>query len=58
MELYKKAQTDKKMKIYLWDSTLTSAVLIYPNLTAKDKELREFFNQKDVRVALSHCDQS
>ena len=54
MELYKKAQTDKKIKIYMWDSTLTSAVLIYPNLTAKDKELREFFSQKDVRVALSH----
>jgi peptide/nickel transport system substrate-binding protein len=53
MELYKKGQTEKKIKLYLWNSTLTSAVLIYPNLTAKDKELREFFGQKDVRVALS-----
>jgi peptide/nickel transport system substrate-binding protein len=53
MELYKKAQTDKKMKIFLWNSTLVSAVLIYPNMTPKDKELREFFQKKNVRVAMS-----
>ena len=53
MELYKKAQTDKKAKIFMWNSTLVSAVLIYPNMTPKDKELREFFQKKNVRVALS-----
>lgn len=53
MELYKKAQTEKKVKVFLWNSTLVSAVLIYPNMTAKDKELREFFQKKNVRVAMS-----
>jgi peptide/nickel transport system substrate-binding protein len=53
MELYKKAQTEKKVKVYLWNSTLVSAVLIYPNMTAKDKELREFFQKREVRTALS-----
>jgi peptide/nickel transport system substrate-binding protein len=53
MELYKKAQTEKKVKIFLWNSTLVSAVLIYPNLTPKDKELREFFQKREVRTALS-----
>ena len=53
MQLYKKAQTEGKVKIYLWDSTLVSAVLIYPNLTTKDRELREFFQRKNVRYALS-----
>ena len=32
MELYKKAQTDKKIKIYMWDSTLTSADSDLPQL--------------------------
>jgi peptide/nickel transport system substrate-binding protein len=53
MELYKKAQTEKKIKIFLWNSTLVAAVLIYPNLTPKDKELREFFQKRNVRTALS-----
>ena len=53
MELYKKAQQEGKLKVYMWDSTLVSAVLIYPNQTPKDKDLREFFQKKNVRVALS-----
>jgi peptide/nickel transport system substrate-binding protein len=54
MELYSQAQNEGRVKIYLWDSTLVSAVLIYPNLTPKDdEELREFFQKKNVRVALS-----
>jgi peptide/nickel transport system substrate-binding protein len=53
MELYKQAQTAGQVNIYLWDSTLCSAVVIFPNMTPKDPELREFFQNKDVRVAMS-----
>ncbi|NLS77719.1 MAG: ABC transporter substrate-binding protein [Chloroflexi bacterium] len=53
MELYQKSLDAQKLKIYMWKSTLPSAVLIYPQHTCKDKELREFFQKKDVRVALS-----
>ena len=53
MELYKGAEKSKGMKIYMWDSTLPSAVIIYPQHTCKDKELREFFGKKNVRIAMS-----
>ena len=53
MELYKKAQTAGQVKIYMWDSTLCAAVIIYPNLTAKDADLREFFGKPEVRKAMS-----
>ncbi len=53
MELYKKTQTDGTNKIYLWDSTLCAAVIIYPNLTAKDPDINELWNKLEVRQALS-----
>ncbi|MBX2998488.1 MAG: ABC transporter substrate-binding protein [Caldilineaceae bacterium] len=53
MELYNQARNEGRVNIYLWQSTLVSAVLIYPNLTPKDEELREFFQKKNARVALS-----
>ncbi|NPV06404.1 MAG: ABC transporter substrate-binding protein [Anaerolineae bacterium] len=53
MELYKRAEQEGKVKVYLWKSTLVSAVIIYPNLTAKDPELRDFFQRLNVRRALS-----
>lgn len=53
MELYAQAQNEGRVKIYLWDSTLVSAVVIFPNLTPKDEELREFFQKPNVRIALS-----
>jgi len=53
MELYKKEEQDGKVKVYLWDSVLIAAVIIYPNLTAKDAELRDLFQRKNVRAALS-----
>jgi len=53
MELYQQNLDSADLKIYMWDSTLVSAVLIYPNQTTKDPELREFFQKKNVRYALS-----
>ncbi len=53
MELYKKSLTSAKLKLLMWDSTLVAAVLLYPNMTTKDKELRDFFQRKNVRYALS-----
>lgn len=53
MELYKKAQTAGTHKIYMWDSTLCSAVILYPNLTVKDKEINELWNKLEVRQAMS-----
>jgi peptide/nickel transport system substrate-binding protein len=53
MELYSQTQNENRVKIYMWKSTLVSAVLIYPNMTPKDEDLREFFQKKNVRVALS-----
>jgi peptide/nickel transport system substrate-binding protein len=53
MELYAQNRESANLKIYMWDSTLVTAVLIYANLTHKDPELREFFQNKNARIALS-----
>lgn len=53
MELYNENLEAANMRIELWDSTLGSAVLFEPNQTDQDPELRELFQNKNVRFALS-----
>ena len=39
--------------MFMWQSTTPVKLIFYPNLTAKNPALREFFNNEDVRHALS-----
>lgn len=54
MELYQNNLDSANLKIKMWDSVYPGRVIIYPNHTAKDPELREFFQNRDVRIAMSH----
>ena len=52
MALYQSSLESANLKIVMWDSTLPSAVIIYPN-HAKDPDIREFFGKTNVRIAMS-----
>jgi peptide/nickel transport system substrate-binding protein len=39
--------------MFMWNSTYPGRVILYPNLTAKNEDVRAFFQNKDVRHALS-----
>lgn len=53
LELYQSNLESANLKIIMWDSVYPGRVIFYPNMSAKDPELREFFMKKNVRVALS-----
>lgn len=53
MELYGQNRESADLKINLWKSTFPGKTVIVPNLTAKDANLRAFFQNQDVRHALS-----
>ena len=53
MELYQTNLASANLKIKMWDSVYPGRVVIYPNMTAKDPELREFFMKTNARIALS-----
>jgi len=53
LSVYQSAVDSGQVKLYLWDSTLPGKTIFYPNLTSKDEELRSFFQNQDVRHALS-----
>jgi peptide/nickel transport system substrate-binding protein len=53
MELYQSNLDSANLKIVMWDSVYPGRVVIYPNMSAKDPDLREFFMKKNVRIALS-----
>ena len=46
-------QEKGKYKLFLLHSTASSAVIIWPNLNARDPKIREMLSQKDFRKALS-----
>lgn len=53
MELYGQSREAANLKIKMWNSTFPGKTVIVPNLTAKDANVRAFFQNKDVRHALS-----
>lgn len=53
LPLYQSQLASANLNMYMWDSTTPGKILFYPNLTCKNEVLREFFNNKDVRHALS-----
>ena len=53
MELYGQNIDSAGIKIKMWNSTFPGKIVIVPNHTAKDANLRAFFRNKDVRHALS-----
>lgn len=53
LPLYQASTDSANLRIFLWQSTTPGKVIFYPNLTAKEPQLREFFQNKDVRHALS-----
>jgi peptide/nickel transport system substrate-binding protein len=53
LPLYQSILDSAGLKMFMWDSTTPVKLIFYPNLTSKNPNLREFFNNKDVRHALS-----
>lgn len=53
MELYQQSLESAELKIKMWKSTFPGRTVIVPNLTHKDPQVRAFFQNKDVRHALS-----
>ncbi len=53
MELYGQSREAANLKIKLWSSTFPGKTVIVPNHTVPDPNLRAFFQNKDVRHALS-----
>ena len=53
MELYGQSREAANIKIKMWNSTFPGKTVIVPNLTAKDANVRAFFQNKDARHALS-----
>lgn len=53
LPLYQSLVDQGNLKMYMWQSTTPVKLILYPNLTSKNPALREFFNNKDVRHALS-----
>ncbi len=51
--LYVQKRDAANLKIKLWNSTFPGKTVIVPNLTVSDSNLRAFFQNKDVRHALS-----
>ncbi len=52
-ELYGQFREAANLKIKLWNSTFPGKTVIVPNLTVSDSNLRAFFQNKEVRHALS-----
>lgn len=54
MELYQQSlESANNLKIKMWKLTFPGRTIIVPNLTHKDPQVRAFFQNKDVRHALS-----
>ena len=53
MELYQQSLESADLKIKMWKSTFPGRTVIVPNLTHKDPQVRGFFQNQDVRHALS-----
>ncbi len=53
MELYGQSRESANLKIKLWNSTFPGKTVIVPNHTVPDPNLRAFFQNKDVRHAMS-----
>ncbi len=53
MELYGQNRESADIKIKMWKSTFPGKTVIVPNHTTKDPNLRAFFQNQDVRHALS-----
>jgi peptide/nickel transport system substrate-binding protein len=53
LPLYQQSSEAANIRILLWNSTTPCKMLFYPNQTALRPELREFFQNVDVRRALS-----
>jgi peptide/nickel transport system substrate-binding protein len=53
LPLYQSITESANLNLYLWRSTTPGKIIFYPNMTSKNPLLREFFNNKDVRHALS-----
>ncbi len=53
MELYGQNRESANIKIKMWKSTFPGKTVIVPNHTVKDANLRAFFQNQDVRHALS-----
>ena len=53
MELYQANLESANLKIKMWKSTFPGRTVIVPNLTHTDPQVRAFFQNKDVRHALS-----
>jgi peptide/nickel transport system substrate-binding protein len=53
MELYQANLESAELQIKMWKSTFPGRAVIVPNLTHKDPQIREFFQNKDVRHAMS-----
>ena len=53
MELYGQSRESANLKIKLWSSTFPGKTVIVPNHTVPDPNLRAFFQNKDVRHAMS-----
>ena len=53
MELYMANLESADLKIKMWKSTFPGRTVIVPNLTHKDPQIRAFFQNKDVRHAMS-----
>jgi len=53
MELYQANLESANLKLKMWQSTFPGRTVIVPNLTHKDPQVRDFFQNQDVRHALS-----
>ncbi len=53
MELYQANLESADLKIKMWKSTFPGRTVIVPNLTHKDPQIRAFFQNQNVRHALS-----
>ncbi|MEZ4863748.1 MAG: ABC transporter substrate-binding protein [Caldilineaceae bacterium] len=53
MELYQANMESASLKLKMWKSTFPGRAVVVPNLTHKDPQIRDFFQNKDVRHALS-----
>lgn len=53
LPLYQQNEESANIRTLLWRSTTPGYAIFYPNLTVQNPELRAFFQNKDVRHALS-----
>ena len=53
LKLHNQSRESANLKIKIWESTFPGKTVIVPNLTVKDLKLRDFFQNKEVRHAMS-----